>query len=751
MAVLAEEKTTERGRLIARLATLLIRYAHPLSVLSCLAGLIALLLLPLLAKNTYISENALIPGSSNARYSNQEAKEANDLAKEILALKLSSMQNPVAIQSLLMQHMYETAEDVYFHNFLPPVNTFEPSSFFIDSSYSKRKEFKSINSSALGVNVVGIIRAPHGDGKEAIVLVTPFRSDNVDIGDALSLGLGFSLFRMFSRTIWLAKDIVWLAADSKYGAYAAVAAWLKDYHEPVFYYSSEFLKSSSPINSQNPAETKKLTFKQINYKKAGDFQRAGTIAAGLVFQVKETGIQIDKDRLDIYAEGCNGQMPNLDLINVVNFLAVHRQGLQVRVDSISHMLSWEWLACLGRMLEWLGNVVGGLNPGWKFGLSAFEYLHGAATLASSIYHQALGIPTGAHGAFRDYQVDAITLKMSPQFFLENETARMSFLLKLGRLLEGVVRSVNNLLEKFHQSFFLYFLTASSRFVSVGVYMIPFALLVVPLMILAASLCSYKHDSLSTFSKSDDKSGPLKHHEPEVTDINASQSATSNNPSGQDLNMKLGLNLQSQQWFVAAKVVLLVYLWASVIAMLPFLIYRFSIQASEMKLLIWVVLSCLTLLVGNSILGSPYTRFGVQHDAVNQFHMEGWVALKAFTLGATTIGLGIMSIINCAAALLGAIILVPMCLSVSPYKYFLKAGNVRKSLLMFLSIIFIVLAFPPVIVLTLKALLDDFSKVSIADLWNWTEILWASQSATYIYLFLVHIPCWVLCSYVLLYK
>ncbi|GLJ41095.1 hypothetical protein SUGI_0851230 [Cryptomeria japonica] len=514
MAVLAEEKTTERGRLIARLATLLIRYAHPLSVLSCLAGLIALLLLPLLAKNTYISENALIPGSSNARYSNQEAKEANDLAKEILALKLSSMQNPVAIQSLLMQHMYETAEDVYFHNFLPPVNTFEPSSFFIDSSYSKRKEFKSINSSALGVNVVGIIRAPHGDGKEAIVLVTPFRSDNVDIGDALSLGLGFSLFRMFSRTIWLAKDIVWLAADSKYGAYAAVAAWLKDYHEPVFYYSSEFLKSSSPINSQNPAETKKLTFKQINYKKAGDFQRAGTIAAGLVFQVKETGIQIDKDRLDIYAEGCNGQMPNLDLINVVNFLAVHRQGLQVRVDSISHMLSWEWLACLGRMLEWLGNVVGGLNPGWKFGLSAFEYLHGAATLASSIYHQALGIPTGAHGAFRDYQVDAITLKMSPQFFLENETARMSFLLKLGRLLEGVVRSVNNLLEKFHQSFFLYFLTASSRFVSVGVYMIPFALLVVPLMILAASLCSYKHDSLSTFSKSDDKSGPLKHHEPE---------------------------------------------------------------------------------------------------------------------------------------------------------------------------------------------------------------------------------------------
>ncbi|KAH9326724.1 hypothetical protein KI387_006902, partial [Taxus chinensis] len=721
-------------------------------VLCCFAGVVTLLLLPLLAKNTYISENALIPGSSNARYSNQEIKVANDIAKEILALKLSSSQNCVAIQSLLVQYMYETGGDVYFHKFLPPDNTFEPSSFFIDSSYSKRKEYNSSDSSFPGVNVVGIIRAPHGDGKEAIVLVTPFHSDNVDIGDALSLGLGFSLFRLFSRTVWLAKDIIWLAADSKYGTHTAVAAWLKDYHEPEFYYSSASLKFYSPIDSQNPSEKKEISFEQTDYNRLDDFQRAGTIAAGLVFQVKDTWIQTDKDKVNVYAEGCNGQMPNLDLINVVNFLAVHRQGLEVKVESISHILRWKWLSVLGGILEWLGKVAAILNPDWKFGLPAFEYVHGSATLASSIYHQALGIPTGAHGAFRDYQVDAITLEMSPRFSLENEIARVSFLLKVGRLLEGVVRSVNNLLEKFHQSFFLYFLTASGRFVSVGVYIIPFALLVVPLMILAASLCSCKHDSLTTPSKSDDEPVPLKHHESEVTDISASQSATSDTySSGQDLNVTISLNLQSQQWFVAAKVVLLVHLWAFVVSMLPFLIYKFSIQGSEMKLIIWIVSSCLTLFVGNSILGCRYTRFAMHHDAANQFDMEGWVALKAFTLGATSIGLGIMSIINFAAAFLGAITLVPMCLSVYPLKYFLKAINVRKALLMFLSILFTLLAFPPVTMLTLKALSDDFSKVSFADLWNWAEILWSSQSATYVYLFLVHIPCWVLCSYVLLYN
>ena len=28
--------------------------------------------------------------------------------------------------------------------------------------------------------------------------------------------------------------------------------------------------------------------------------------------------------------------------------------------------------------------------------------------------QALGVPTGSHGAFRDYQVDAITMEISPK-------------------------------------------------------------------------------------------------------------------------------------------------------------------------------------------------------------------------------------------------------------------------------------------------------------------------------------------------
>lgn len=750
-----EEKKNNR-RLIVRLGALLIRYAVPISVVCCLAGFLTLMLLPVLAKNTYISENALMPGSANPRYSEQNTKDASELTKEIMNLKIASTANHMGVQSLLFEHMSEAGGDVYFHKFLPPDKSFTPSRFFVDPQQQYKSNFEeySKNSSVVpGVNVVGIIRAPHGDGKEAIVLVTPFLSDNICIGDAFSLGLGYSLFYLFSRTIWLAKDFVWLAADSKYGTHAAVAAWLKDYHEPIFYHTSSFLKSESLVDGLHPTEEKGPSYKQIDYNTLDDFQRAGTIAAALVFKVQENQIQTDKDSLNIYAEASNGQMPNLDLINVVNFLAVHRQGLHTRVESLFFMLSWKWLSVLGGILEWLGKIAFTLNPDWKFGLPSEEYVQGAAGLASSIYHQALGIPTGAHGSFRDYQVDAITLEVSLRFSLENEMTRVSYLLKIGRLLEGVVRSVNNLLEKFHQSFFLYFLTSSSRFISIGVYMIPFALLLVPLVILAAALCSYKIGGLKPLAKSYDGSVPRDSNESELTHTNILKSASGTRTSGQETDaINLGLSLHSQEWFNAAKDVLFVHLWAAVVAMFPSVICRFSVEASEMKLLIWAALSCLTLFVGRGILGVFYPKFDIwqEAEADKEPHIEGWVALKAFTLGITTIGLVIMSVINFAAALLGVIVLVPMCLSVYPLKYILKASIRKGTLLMLLSISFIILAFPPFLVVALRGFFDGFSKASFTDFWDSTEMLWSWGSATYPYLFLVHVPCWVLCFQVLLY-
>lgn len=47
---------------------------------------------------------------------------------------------------------------------------------------------------------------------------------------------------------------------------------------------------------------------------------------------------------------------------------------------------------------------------------------------------------------------------------------------VGRVMEGIFRSLNNLLERFHQSFFFYLLPSSSRYVSIGMYMPSFGIL-----------------------------------------------------------------------------------------------------------------------------------------------------------------------------------------------------------------------------------------------------------------------------------
>jgi len=148
----------------------------------------------------------------------------------------------------------------------------------------------------------------------------------------------------------------------------------------------------------------------------------------------------------------------------------------------------------------------------------------------------------------------------------------------------------------------------------------------------------------------------------------------------------------------------------------------------MKLLIWAVLSCLTLFVGRGSLCLIYPKFVMWREADKELHMEGWVAWKAFTLGVTTIGLVTMSVF--AAVLLGVSVLVLMYLSVYPLKYILKASILRRTSLMLLSISSIILVFPPFMVVAFRGLFDGFSKASFTAFWDWTEMLWSWGSATY---------------------
>ncbi|XP_019702705.1 uncharacterized protein [Elaeis guineensis] len=598
--------------------------------------------------------------------------------------------------------------EVYYHKFLPHKNQFHPLHFFSCTPNTVTVQNNS-SCASFGVNSVGIIRAPRGDGKEAIVLVTPYNPWKIELSEALSLGLAFSIFSLLSQVSWLAKDVVWLAADSQFGEYTSVSAWLKDYHSPVFFSESRKMNVDVCHESNSHQDRNHITVKGEN---ANAFRRAGTMAAALVLKVLEKKERQERDSLTIYAEASNGQMPNLDLINIVHYLAVHRQGLRVKIATIGSLLNSVWLRSVGEIVQRLCRVAKSLDPRWKYDITSADYVEGSATLASSMYHQAIGVPTGSHGAFRDYQVDAVTLELSPGFSLKNENSQSAFFLRGGRLIEGVIRSVNNLLEKFHQSFFLYFLTAPNKFVSVGVYMIAFALLIAPLPIVAVAPFSGKNEiRLST-----DKG---------------------NQTPGYTCTDEIEISIGSWKWLHAAKVVFMTHLWAVIVLLLPYFMSQIPYISPTTSMLVWVAVATSALLILYLILGSPYSN-----DCE-------WVLLKSVMIAAAFIGLGLMSIINFSTAQIGALIVVPMCLIVRPLKRHKEVALCMRVMLMTCNLVLAVIGFPPTALLILKGLSEGFGRVGIGDFWVWAEFLWIWNSATYLYLLLVHLPCWALYVHILL--
>ncbi|KAH7852595.1 hypothetical protein Vadar_026916 [Vaccinium darrowii] len=685
----SEPSLKPKPRPIVRIGIVLISHSLLVSIICCTAGVVALLLLPVLAKNTYISENALMPGSAHPMLSSQDVSEANKFVQEITNSNLIPTGAGIGIPGLIAQHMEGLGAEVSYHKFHPELNKFHPLHFFSGPDHGKFQE--NWTCSSYGINAVGIIRAPRGDGKEAIVLLTPYNSVKISLGEALSLGIASSVFSLLTRVTWLAKDIIWLAADSQHGEYAAVEAWLRDYHTPLF--GAEMCHESS-----NLYELKRSLVTGADVSDV--FRRGGTMAAALVIKVADRSEEVERDTLTIFAEAANGQMPNLDLINVVNYLAVHGQGLRVKVEKLWSLHDSKWLKVLGETFQLIGKVARSLNPEWKFGMPVADYVEGTTTLASSLYRQALGVPTGSHGAFRDYQVDAITLEISPKYFPNNKGRKNEFLLRGGRLVEGVIRSVNNLLEKFHQSYFLYLLTSANKFVSVGVYMIAFALLVAPLPLVAASL--YSDATKQDFSSDKDK-------------------PTLCSPSVDAISFK------SWKWLHAAKTVFVVHIWSVIVALLPYFISQVPDCTPTSSLVLWILLSVFSLIFLRGILGSSFSIINV-----SQLQNKEWALLKSVTISAVFVGLCLMSVINFATAEIGALLIVPMCLMATPLISDVKGLSPRSLTRAACNLLLAFVGFPPTAYIISKGLLEGFGSVNGGDFWNWAESLWVWNSATYLY-------------------
>lgn len=179
--------------------------------------------------------------------------------------------------------------------------------------------------------------------------------------------------------------------------------------------------------------------------------RAGSIQAAINLELQS----FDLKYIDVKIEGLNGQLPNLDLVNLVQrigvkegFVSGHRQASTIRRS--------------GAKSSWDDN-----------------FRHMILMLLT----QSTGVPNGNHGLFYRYGIEAVTLEGYRQE-QTNYQRKSSGATSVLRLIEGITRSVNNLLERFHQSFFFYILVASDRFVSIGDYMPSLGLMVAALLIKA---------------------------------------------------------------------------------------------------------------------------------------------------------------------------------------------------------------------------------------------------------------------------
>ena len=174
------------------------------------------------------------------------------------------------------------------------------------------------------------------------------------------------------------------------------------------------------------------------------------------------------ESIHISYDGINGQLPNLDLFNTA-----------VSVSSGQHGIR----ASLQRM--------------WSHNDSYKERLQ---TIFRGMTNQGLGHATGPHSSFIPFHVDAITLRTVGNGWQDD--------MALGRVVESLFRSLNNLMEHFHQSFFLYLLMQTNRFVSIGTYL-PSAMLLsasFTIMALALWIASGRPPKTSRATFAKEKSG-----------------------------------------------------------------------------------------------------------------------------------------------------------------------------------------------------------------------------------------------------
>ncbi len=380
MGLLTNANTSQGG--VGSLMAKLVSKAALVSWLTFTLGVGYLFLMPHteFSHKTYFSENALLPGLVRSEFNEEAAAKSylEDLRDE--AQKAPNSVPFPWIEARLKQMGLE----VYTHNFTLNFPLGKPG-----QSYT-------------GVNIYAILRAPRASSTEAIVLSTPYRPPmSIESPTDVSLSLVLASAKFFRRQKYWAKDVIFLITQHEQ---LGMQAWLEAYHRTSCGHGKNVLDH-------------------------GDLEaRAGSIQAAINLEISTEKVT----HLNVKVEGLNGQLPNLDLFNLINRLCM-REGMHQMFQGVEdHPRPDSW------------------NGYWR----SFN------TFVSMALKQAAGgVPSGNHGLFHRFGIEAVTIEGVRR---PSKGRRREFdLYTMGRIVEGTFRSLNNLLERFHQSFFFYLLPSTS--------------------------------------------------------------------------------------------------------------------------------------------------------------------------------------------------------------------------------------------------------------------------------------------------
>lgn len=431
-------------------------YHYKISLVVFLSSIIYFLALPFppLSRSTYISENALMLDYGKSQYKDEFKEDFLSYAERI-SYCLKKKDSSCDMESLLLSILGELS-----------------STPIVGDKYT-----------------YSVMKGKRSDGNESLLLMAPYSvGGKTNVCGISMLLASIKQFRNFNY--WSRDILVLIAGNSAFSPLEGVNSFLSSYH------NSDVITSSSAIQAAISLEV-------------SDCSPQGNcdINANNGWNVVE-----------LLIEGRNGLLPNLDLVNSFCIQEVNRSpygpidlgrgGEEIRV--FIKKLIYKIFSFLSR---W--KLLPTLNPN-----ELYNYIFDVVQAALFIKRQGLDLEGYSHGPMMAYRIDAVTLSLrgdpskvineqdemssvhavfntdfdlindeddlesvrreiyAPSYFKTDSNAMKIIFDRL----EMTMRSLNNILEHLHQSFFIYILLGNGkRFVSIANYI---AIGLIPIILLS---------------------------------------------------------------------------------------------------------------------------------------------------------------------------------------------------------------------------------------------------------------------------